>query len=30
MWYAECHEMAIVYVAKPPYLCTNENNKNET
>ena len=30
MWYAECHEMAIVYVAKPPYLCTIESYINET
>ena len=22
VWYAKCHEMAIVVSAKPPYLCT--------
>jgi len=30
IWYAKCHEMAIVYIAKPPYLCTIESYKNET
>ena len=22
VWYAKCHEMAIVRLAKSPYLCT--------
>ena len=35
VWYAKCHEKAIVGVRKPPYLCTvihsqREINRNKT
>ena len=29
VWYAKCHEMAIVHVAKPPYLCTVIHSQRE-
>ena len=30
VWYAKCHEMAIVGAQEPPYLCTIEIDKDET
>ena len=29
VWYAECHEKAIVYLSEPHYLCTVIHSQRE-